>query len=296
MFADLDESIRQLLVQRGGLDTAEVDIDFHTPTREWAAGVSKPTVNVYLYDIRENLELREPMPWMTRNGPNNTAIRSRPLVRMDVTYRFTTFANAPEDEHRLLSHILVTLFQHPIFPADLLQGQVAGQQIVTTAAQPIGPVQNLADYWGAMDNTIKPSIDFRLTVAVDLNQETSVGLVLTKQARVLRADGPPAPDATQPLVHIGGRVHVAGSPEEGLAGVTVRLTERGLDAVTDAAGRYSLSGLPAGSYTLHLLAPSGGERRARIQVPSRSYDIGVDFTEGGAPRQTPPSPRRPRRN
>ncbi|MBI2930807.1 MAG: DUF4255 domain-containing protein [Planctomycetes bacterium] len=48
MFADVDESIRKLLVQRGHLDSGEVDISFDMPTRQWAAGVSKPTVNLYL--------------------------------------------------------------------------------------------------------------------------------------------------------------------------------------------------------------------------------------------------------
>lgn len=48
MFADLDETIRQLLIQRGHLDSGEVDIAFDTPTRDWAAGIVKPTVNLYL--------------------------------------------------------------------------------------------------------------------------------------------------------------------------------------------------------------------------------------------------------
>ena len=49
MFADLDESLRQLLVQRGNLDHGEVDIAFDMPTRDWASGISKPTVNLDLF-------------------------------------------------------------------------------------------------------------------------------------------------------------------------------------------------------------------------------------------------------
>jgi hypothetical protein len=275
MFADLDESIRQLLVQRGGVNPAEVDIAFDTPDREWAAGVSKPTVNVYLYDIRENLELKDPTPWTTRRGPNNTAIKSRPEVRVDVTYRITAFANAVEDEHRLLSRVLVTLFQHPVFPADLLQGEMAEQEVHTMAAQPIGPVQNLADYWGAMDNTIKPSIDYRLTLRVDLSQEMAVGLVLTKRAQVVRTDAPTLTNGATPTMQIGGRVHAADDPEQGLPGVALTLLERGLDTETDAEGRYVFSGLAEGDYTLVIRPRGGQERRHRLQVPSAAYDVGV---------------------
>ena len=58
MITDLNETIRQLLIQKGPLDPGEVDISFETPDREWAASISNPTINLYLYDIRENHELR----------------------------------------------------------------------------------------------------------------------------------------------------------------------------------------------------------------------------------------------
>ena len=37
MFVDLDESLRQLLVERGSLNSGEIDISFDMPTRDWAA-------------------------------------------------------------------------------------------------------------------------------------------------------------------------------------------------------------------------------------------------------------------
>ena len=48
MITDLDETIKQLLIQKGALEPAEVDISFETPKREWSASISKPTVNLYL--------------------------------------------------------------------------------------------------------------------------------------------------------------------------------------------------------------------------------------------------------
>ncbi|MBI2930806.1 MAG: DUF4255 domain-containing protein [Planctomycetes bacterium] len=60
------------------------------------------------------MELKNPVAWNVRPGPNNTAIKSRPDVRVDLTYRITAFASAVEDEHRLLARVLLTLFQHPL--------------------------------------------------------------------------------------------------------------------------------------------------------------------------------------
>ncbi len=48
MLSDLDESLRQLLIRRGDLTPAAVDISFDIPTRDWSTPVTKPTVNLYL--------------------------------------------------------------------------------------------------------------------------------------------------------------------------------------------------------------------------------------------------------
>ena len=276
MFADLDESIRQLLIQRGNLDTGEIDIAFDLPSREWAAGVSKPTLNLYLYDIRECHDLKNPTPWVTRPGPNNTAIKSRPDVRIDLTYCVTAFANAVEDEHRLLTRALITLFQHTNLPADILQGAIAGQDIRTFAAQPGGVMQSPADFWGALDNDMKPSIDYRVTLRIDLNQEIPVGLALTSQFKLgLKVDETEAVRVVELPMTIGGTVHQNDDPEQGITGAKVTLLERGLDAMTDESGHFIFSGVPAGTYTLVVAAPGVEEQRREIQVPSGSYDVNI---------------------
>ena len=105
---------------------------------------------------------------MAHRAPNNTTIKSRPDVRLDLTYCVTAFANAVEDEHRLLARALVTLFQYPNLPPELLQGAVAGQEIRTFAAQADGVMQSPAEFWGSMDNDLKPSIDYKVTLKIDL--------------------------------------------------------------------------------------------------------------------------------
>lgn len=276
MIADLDESIRQLLIQRGNLNSGDVDIAFDLPSREWAAGVSKPTVNLYLYDIRECHDLKNTSPWVTRQGPNNTAIKSRPDVRLDLTYCVTAFANAVEDEHRLLTRVLVTLLQNSHLPPEVLQGAVAGQEIRTFTVQPDGVMQSPADFWGALDNDMKPSIDYRVTVRLDLSQEIPVGLALTSQFKLgLKVGESEAVRIEELPMHVGGTIHQDGDLEQGIPGAIVTLLERALDATTDESGRYTFSGVPAGSYTLVVTVPGADEQRREIQVPSGSYDVSI---------------------
>ena len=276
MFADLDESIRDLLVQRGNLNAGEVDIAFDMPTRDWAAGMARPTVNVYLYDLRQNFELRNPSAWQVRRGDNNTAVKSRPDVRIDVAYSITAFANAVEDEHRLLGRVLVTLLQHPIIPEDLLRGEVAGQEIRTAIGHPSKIFQSPADYWGSLDSDIRPSLDYRLTVRVDVSQEITVGLALTSIFKLGQIDETTGKAELFDLpLQFGGRIHERDNAEAGIEGVAVTLLERALDTVTDDEGRYTFHGVPPGEYTLIVTAPGMEERRESIEVPSNQYDVGL---------------------
>jgi hypothetical protein len=279
MFADLDESIRQLLMHQGNLNSGEVDIAFDMPPREWAAGISKPTINLYLFDIRENTELKNPGAWTVRPGPNNTAIKGKPDIRVDLNYNITAFANNIEDEHRLLSRALLALLQNPVLPEDVLQGQVQGQEIPTYVAQPRGLIQSPGDYWGALDNDLKPSIDYRVVVRMNLNQEITTGLVLTSNIRVgPMVDGIGMGEMEGSSHHVGGTIHRKSEPESGIPDVGVTLLERALDTVTDAKGRYQFSGVPAGIYTLVIAAPDQAEERQQITVPTDSddrYDAGI---------------------
>ena len=73
MFADLDETIRQLLIKGIPLDLSEVDVSFEAPDREWSGRLSRPTINCFLYDVRENLDLRATdFEHMRNNGKGTT--------------------------------------------------------------------------------------------------------------------------------------------------------------------------------------------------------------------------------
>ena len=274
MFAEIDESIRQLLIQRGRLDSGDVDISFQMPTRQWAAGIARPTVNLYLFDIRENTELKNPSAWVVRRGPNNTAVKSRPEVRMDLTYKVTAFANTVEDEHRLLARTLLTFLQNPLLPAEVLHNALAGQEIPTSVASN-SPSQGMADYWGAMGNDVRPSLDYRVTASIDLGQEIEVGLALSSMlvTRQLDREGGGGPPEVSPL-RIAGTVRRAEEPGEAVAGARVTLVERGLDVTTDNLGRFVFSGVLAGAYTARVRLPDKDEEvLAKLEAPGENHDI-----------------------
>ena len=271
MISDLDETIKQLLVKKGAIDPATVDIDFKTPNREWSASISKPTINIYLYDIRENHQLRGTEFAVTRDE-NGKATRKKNPSRIDLSYLMTVWTSDIVDEHHLLWQVLLTVFNYPELPEELLSGQLANQEypIKTLAAQPDGLFNNPADFWAALDNEIKPSINYVVTVPLDTAVEFTAPVVRTK---VLKFK-PPETDAEH-LVQVTGIVHDKGKPSQGIPEVKVLAKEAGMAAVTDDQGQYYFSKLNTGEHTFQVIIPGKEIQEIPVTIPGPSYDLGI---------------------
>lgn len=270
MISDLDETLKKLLTERAGLDPAAVAITFDTPSRDWSGGLAKPTVNLYLYDIRENRELREADWWVDReNGKVN---KRRPPVRVDLSYMITAWTRAVEDEHRLLWRVLATLLRQETIPEELLQGELVRQiyPLRTKVAQPDGALSNPADFWTALENLLKPSINYVVTVALDMDVVSTAPLVFTKVARV----GDVVHGPVDEIVQVGGIIHRRGHDREPVAAARVTIKETGAETVTDGEGHYSFTNVRRGSYTLVVSTTDGQAREMTISVPGR-YEVEV---------------------
>jgi len=276
MITDLDETLKQLLIQRVPLDPAEVEIAFDLPDREWTASLTKPALNLYLYDIRENRDFRE-ADWVVERNGNKTGSRRRRPVRIDLAYMITAWTKAVEDQHRLLWHTLATLLRHPVLPEELLQGELRAVverlelDVHMDTAQPDGIMKNPADYWSALDNELRPGINCVITVPLDLDLALTMPLVLTK---VLRFP-PPLEGMPEELVQVAGMVTAKGRPEQPIAGAMVSIKGRGLETITDEGGRYTLMGIPRGKHTLRVVVTGQPEREVGLDVPSATYDLEI---------------------
>jgi hypothetical protein len=275
MINDLDESLRQLLIEEALLSPAEVDISFDIPTREWSTPVTRPTVNLYLYDMRENRQLRETY-WDTEAAEEGRVRLSRRPVRIDLSYMITCWTSTPEDQHRLLWRVLETLFRNSPLPEQVLHGALlqSDHPVRTDVAQPDGVLKNLSDFWGALENQLRPAINLVVTVDLDLAQQPVVPLVFSRILKVGSAgvardlDGHErlrpelAPGWESAPLTVGGTVRDAKGQPVPDAQVRVVAAERGQpprqvgsSVATSAAGRYILYGLPPATYTLIVESP-----------------------------------------
>lgn len=270
MFDDLDEALRKLLVRELPIKNGEVDIQFHQPKREWSARLSRPTLNLFLYDLRENVKLRQHSPqWIDEPGANNQVIQRRLPARVELFYLVTAWAKEPEDEHRLLARTLLAFFRTPHLPDDLLPESLQHQPapIELQAAQP-GNTQNPADFWGAMDNEIRPGIYLLVMMALDPYTPITTPLVRFRELIFRDQDTGVTETPGRILWTVTG--HLRG--KQPWQQVKVVLVELEREAVVQPDGNFILPGIPEGTYTLEATVANGPTRRYPLTVPAREYE------------------------
>ena len=273
MLADLDETLRVLLkreLARHGFDGVEVAFD--APARDWSSQLSGPTVNLFLYDLRESHEFR-PTEW-GEDRSNGRHREVRPPMIMECSYAVTAWTQAVEDEHRLLSQVLGVLFAFPQLPADALAGRLAETAQRFAIEGKIGQPKSdgKADFWSAVGGQYKASLDYVVTLACESGVAYERGPEVRTQTMGTRIADAPASTITE-MHRFGGKVVDAdGAP---LPDVWVTLPALGLFASSDPQGRFLLHRVPPGKHQLVARTREGAEAKAEIAVPGAVLDLTV---------------------
>lgn len=167
MIHEVDEALRDLV--RGELGNPDVEVVFDAPTRDWAARRNAPTVNLYLYDIREDMK-RSSRGRTNVYGEEGTVVATTlPPRYFKLSYLISAWTQRPEDEHRLLSTLLRCFLRHEALPG----GQALGAELAATGlpvpmsiALPPPEDRAFADVWTALGGELKPSLDLVVSAPV----------------------------------------------------------------------------------------------------------------------------------
>jgi hypothetical protein len=186
MIDDLDKAIKQLLERELQPDlAAQIGISFAAPDSDFPPqGLSRPAVDLFLYDVRENVELRSP-GWVIEHRNDGTTFKKRKPVRVDCSYLVTAWASPNStseafDEHHLLSQVMKVLLRHPTIPDAVLPDSLKAQEppLPATTLQP-GRLQSVSEFWQALGGKPKAALNYTVTIAVvpDVEQEAEVSVI-----------------------------------------------------------------------------------------------------------------------
>jgi hypothetical protein len=185
MFQYLDATLSKLV--QAELSLRNVAISFAGPDDQFPPQtVTLPAIAFFLYDIRENLELRDKQ-WETEIQAGGVATRKRVPVRVDCSYLITAWPGsaAPDptgDEHTLLGEVLKVLLRHRRIPREYLQGELIDQE-PPVRAKVIGgsQLQSLGEFWQAMGGTPKAMLHYAITISVDVFEAEDAGPRVTEK-------------------------------------------------------------------------------------------------------------------
>src|SRR3954451_20564573 len=117
----LDETLETFLRAVVPLPARDVDVAFDAPDGEWSAALStRPTVDLYLWDIRPNLAERD-YGEVIIEEPDGRRYRRDPLALVDCRYLVTAWSSEVRDEQSLLGDMLSALLLHPMIWNDHLR-------------------------------------------------------------------------------------------------------------------------------------------------------------------------------
>src|SRR5436309_10202362 len=205
MIQDVDESLRAL-VKKDALNGSKAEVAFDAPTRDWASRRNTPTVDLYLYDIREDLEQREVMWEEIRGDGGFVKERRPPPRRFKLSYLVTAWTQRPEDEHRLLSTLLSCFLRHPTMPTDALAGALAQARmpILLNIALPPPQDRSISDVWSALGGELKPSLDLVVNAPFEIKVAIPAGPPVLEELKFTfeRPDGE-TEDAATPAARSG---------------------------------------------------------------------------------------------
>lgn len=205
MFQDLDSTLAALL--GGELPPwlakalgAQVSICFETPANSnppfLGPSVSLPAIDLFLYEIDENRDLRNTDPLIRRQ--TNGRVLSYPApMRVDCHYLVTAWvqSQSPAQEHLLLGEAMRVLLRYPEIPAAALRGSMVNQEVpIRAAVFNASRQQTRGDFWQALNGYPKAAFNYTVTICVNTDPAADVGAVATS----VEVGVAPTPDAPLP--------------------------------------------------------------------------------------------------
>jgi hypothetical protein len=211
------------------LGATDVDVSFEAPDRDWSAKLTRPTVNVFLWDIRRSA--KQERGGMDEVEHEGRLTRRAPPPRVELHYVVTAWTTDHGDERAILGGLLRTVLAHPEIPATYLPEPIQGLPPMRVLLARAGDDQ--PDFGTTLDGQLRPGLAVTIVAAIDTGVYTPAGPpVEAIELGVTRIDT--GRHETFPVRWVAGEVEDPGAV--GVAVVSPRGTAR-----VNTAGRFVIA-------------------------------------------------------
>lgn len=266
VFHEVDEALRSLL-RAEVLGDAQIEIAFDPPNRPWIGAVKGPTINLFLYDVREDTARRDVMLEPVLDEAGKIIGRRAPAHRYDLYYLASVWAPTVALEHHILSALTAGLVAHEMLPEEHLSEDLRQQGRVLLAAAS-GMKRGMPGNFGG-------ELKFQLEIVVTVPMPAKVDMPVAKPV-----DSPLTATVTGPD---GQRERVEGRPAQPAPAVLQQRAQAGATppGVRPDQARQDLARAAAASPR----APGAPAETPRAAAPGAPRPAA-----GTAPTRPPPDP------
>jgi Pvc16 N-terminal domain len=188
----VDRAIEQFLRESVPLPESSVDVSFDAPDRTWGAAITRPTVNIFLWEVTRNPSLGQ-SGLLQRRLPDGRVERRPTNPVVDLHYLITAWAAEQRDEHQLLGAILTCVLAHSVLPTSALPEQLSDTSWITMGLA-THEKRAPGEFWSALDGRLKPGLELELSLPLDVFRWTPAATA----ADSVGVQFAPMPDRTTP--------------------------------------------------------------------------------------------------
>ncbi len=232
------------------------------------------TVDAFLYDLRENQELR--LNEVTTSRVGDQIVTHPAALRLACSYLVTAWpvggTDLPLQEHKLLTQVLCVLSRYPILPQSFLQGKLVGQDppLPMVTLHP-DALKNLAEFWSSLGSKLKPSLTVTITISVPVYADLTDYMVTTHNTSYAPGFG----STLETLIQFGGRVlDTASHP---VPDALVQILDMGLQETADSSGQFNFANVTAGTHNLRVAATGFQLQSQTVTVPGLPSDYVIQL-------------------
>lgn len=187
MIPEIDRALITLLSTQT-YSEQRVRVDLDPPTKDWAARRTGPVLNLFLNDIREDMERRSADMVEVRDE-KGIIIARRPAERTFLfSYALSAWTSRPEDDHDLLSAALAALLRREYLPEDICEGTLAelaraGRPAMVRVGGVLYSERLVTELWSAIGGEFRPVIAITVSTLVPAGLPTPAGPPQTQPPR-----------------------------------------------------------------------------------------------------------------
>ncbi len=167
----VDESLEAFFRAAVPLSATDVDVSFEAPDRVWSAKLSRPTVNLFLWDIRRSATRSRSGTRVVETSQGAVHRMAAPVL--ELRYVVTAWTSDQGDERALLAGLLRAILANGGIPREFLPA--AYDQFEPPSLTIARAGEDHMDVMRLIEGQLKPGINMMLATEFDIGTDRPAG-------------------------------------------------------------------------------------------------------------------------